>query len=490
MRVYVRRVLVTAGLIASVVVYALIYSRLVATNIIRIEQSAYANDVAGERWSRCAQGNVFFSNSSPPPPFSVHIDGQRYPKVVPLYENRSIDFKCLRWLSSANRSDDARTRKRKTILLWTSFAGLVYPTSGFGWRTPFERMNCPISECELTDDRAKLNHSTLVLFHMRDSSSLGRQALPAHAHARQRFVHVIHESPLNCPQCVMSSSHHQHAFDLSATYTRSSHFTSIYWLKAGIAWGLNATYDVARDRWSAKSEFAAALISSNCGDSSSARLKYIALLNKHLGIANLQVTVYGRCGQACPGPASAGTEAAAVDCRAYVAQRARFFLAFENSVCRDYVTEKVFETLRYDTVPVVLGLGNYDDYMPRSAYVNALDARFATPAHLARYLLYLNANRTAYNDYFRWKKWLRFAPRHANGSFVRSGSGARAVSNGVLCEMCIRLHLEDHQASETKQLGDLNELFAANRNCKRARYDPASENILYEWDASLRANNI
>ena len=37
----------------------------------------------------------------------------------------------------------------------------------------------------------------------------------------------------------------------------------------------------------------------------------------------------------------------------------KFYLAFENSWCNDYVTEKLWRTLKTDTVPIVLGGANY-----------------------------------------------------------------------------------------------------------------------------------
>ena len=55
---------------------------------------------------------------------------------------------------------------------------------------------------------------------------------------------------------------------------------------------------------------------------------------------------------------------------------------------------------RYDIVPVVLGGGDYAHSAPPGSYIDAL--AFPTVARLAEYLLYLDANDTAYNEYFRW----------------------------------------------------------------------------------------
>ena len=53
---------------------------------------------------------------------------------------------------------------------------------------------------------------------------------------------------------------------------------------------------------------------------------------------------------------------------------------------------------RYEMVPVVYGLGSYDTILPPKSYINALD--FKSVRALGKYLLYLDKNDTAYNEYF------------------------------------------------------------------------------------------
>jgi len=81
----------------------------------------------------------------------------------------------------------------------------------------------------------------------------------------------------------------------------------------------------------------------------------------------------------------------------------KFYLAFENTLTEDYVTEKFFGAFYSGSVPVYRGAPNVEDFTPCDhCYINAND--FATPKDLADYLLYLNGNETAYNEYFEWRK--------------------------------------------------------------------------------------
>ena len=82
----------------------------------------------------------------------------------------------------------------------------------------------------------------------------------------------------------------------------------------------------------------------------------------------------------------------------------KFYLAFENSFCESYITEKAFRTLTPGmfSVPIVYGMGNYTNVLPPKSYINAAD--FETARHLADYILKLDSDNDLYNEYFYWRQ--------------------------------------------------------------------------------------
>ena len=82
--------------------------------------------------------------------------------------------------------------------------------------------------------------------------------------------------------------------------------------------------------------------------------------------------------------------------RSTVGSGYKFTLAFENSLCRDYVTEKFFEPLTWGSVPVYLGAPNVDEFAPADrCYIDAAD--FSGPRDLAAYLRHLDSDDGAYD---------------------------------------------------------------------------------------------
>jgi hypothetical protein len=81
----------------------------------------------------------------------------------------------------------------------------------------------------------------------------------------------------------------------------------------------------------------------------------------------------------------------------------QFHLALENTRCTDYVTEKLFTAFTRGQVPIVLGAPNVADHSPGpDSFIDA--TAFPSARALADYLLYLDRNDTAYEQYHAWRR--------------------------------------------------------------------------------------
>ena len=83
------------------------------------------------------------------------------------------------------------------------------------------------------------------------------------------------------------------------------------------------------------------------------REKYVKQMKK-----SIDVDVYGKCGKLkCSRDNETG-------CYQTLEQNYKFYLSFENSVCDDYVTEKFFNILDYNVIPVTYSGANFSAIAP------------------------------------------------------------------------------------------------------------------------------
>ena len=157
---------------------------------------------------------------------------------------------------------------------------------------------------------------------------------------------------------------------------------------------------------------------SNCLSESN-REGFVEALKKHM-----DVDIFGSCYKNSKKCDKSNFET----CWNKISQEYHFYLAFENSLCKDYVTEKFWEPLKRNIVPVVLGGGNYSKIAPYRSYVDVIDMGLdEDPASLAKILTDLVKNKSKYASYFWWKKYYN----------VRNSPQDRASDH---CKVCQLLH--------------------------------------------------
>ncbi|XP_023253407.1 alpha-(1,3)-fucosyltransferase 7 [Seriola lalandi dorsalis] len=82
-----------------------------------------------------------------------------------------------------------------------------------------------------------------------------------------------------------------------------------------------------------------------------------------------------------------------------------FYLSFENSEAKDYISEKLWRNaFQAGAIPVVLGpsRATYEALAPPGSFIHVDD--FKSTAHLAAYLKRVAADRQAYEQYFQWHR--------------------------------------------------------------------------------------
>ena len=290
-------------------------------------------------------------------------------------------------------------RKKKVILRYTPYFG----DSPWGRTVELSLPNttnalCPQVNCEITDDVEAIELADAVVFHGRDLPSLREMAvLKKLQKPSQRYVWFIQENPFNTPGNV---GHYSKYFDWRMTYRLDSDVPAPY----GHYTTLNdVTEPKTKRNYAEGKDKLIAWAVSNCQEF---RSGVVRKLQEHV-----RVDVYGKCRtQFFPRNRHDYDNYERSDCRkgspecSALLRRYKFYLAFENADCQDYVTEKYWDNaIAHEMVPIVLGKRGYsNETVIPGSYINVLD--HPSPKSLADYLLYLDKNDTAYNEYFVWKK--------------------------------------------------------------------------------------
>lgn len=270
--------------------------------------------------------------------------------------------------------------------------------------------------CLFSTNRAHYPIAKSVIFHWRDLNA--KDLPPGDRSPSQLWTLYNLEAPPHTQR--LPEDNDLLSFNLTANYRSDSHINIPY--GRIVPKRRRKTAEVSSVDVANKSKQIAWFVS-NC-HTTSHREDYVKQLARYI-----QVDVYGKCGHLnCLPPNS-------YECYRKIAREYRFYLSFENSICRDYVTEKLFNILDYNLIPIVFGGANYSDFMPPHSYIDATEMK---PVDLAALLQKLSNDPAEYLKYFEWK---------ANFGTDKQSTHYNEVLFCKLCEEMEKQQLKSVQSS-------------------------------------------
>ena len=347
---------------------------------------------------------------------------QRFISVILLLTVLSMLLTLNLLKNEVSNASSVKIHTPPRILFWTAFFG----DNTWG----FARLGdgCNVT-CTFSKNRSHpLSHDALI-FHGRDPHRSPPERAP-----NQVYIMFLWESPFLRGGFIRGN----HFYNWSMTYSRKSNVFLPYFLVSRIR-NQSVSANITEKSLpqlthnSNKTKATTFWVVSHCR-TAGRRREYVDKLRTYI-----KVDIYGRCAKPCP----------EANCHHALAKtgRYKFYLSFENAICKDYITEKAMRPLLVGVVPIVYGGMSTEDYESRLPPGSYIDVRnFKSPKHLSQYLVYLDGNNTAYLEYFQWRR-------------------THKVHDTPWCALCQALHNSEHNSMAKRRNINWDTFWNQNTDC-------------------------
>ena len=259
-------------------------------------------------------------------------------------------------------------------------------------------IDCPQGKCFITSTKEFYNHSRTVAY-LFYASSMCWGDLPVPRQTDRIWALLHEESPRN--NWILTQEDGLRLFNFTSTFSRFSNLplTTLSLENPKDLTNFKTVSVGDKNEFRRKGFAPVAYLQSNCNPPSD-RESYIAELMKFIDVDS-----YGQCLHNKDLPSDLTDPIQGMDAeRTYnILSKYKFLLTFENAICEDYITEKLWRPLHVGSVPVIRGSPSVRDWLPNNKS-GIIVEEFASPKELADFLLSLDKDDKEYEEYLKWKK--------------------------------------------------------------------------------------
>lgn len=343
--------------------------------------------------------------------FKDCTDSKGFQKVYQPKQSKNDFIDIGKWLQNQTlRGQGNVSNSKKVVVIYNPQKWFPVPSANDALK------ECAFNNCVLSTDRNLTKQADAVIFHLPvDSRKPPIQRKDRNTD--QPWIAMYFESPVHIELKHLVNDLWAYSFNWSMSYKFDADISAPYG-------ALKLKREETQKNYSAiffRKKRMAAWVVSNCNTESNREG-----LVKNLKKNGVRVDIFGNCGSG------------RID-NVEIINNYKFYLAFENSVCEDYITEKFFDRYNFDIILVTYGGADYKNLLPRGSFVNFAD--FDSVPQLALYLQRLSNDHEMYTTYLKEKDKFEAIGPHA----VRF--------QYAFCKMCAKLNNINENRNIIKHIG-------------------------------------